>query len=111
MAIGRGNYSFGQKLTVFLVMLGIALVGIGVPLLIVKLMSLAYLTIFALAAACLIGALILFHIFFITKDLNRKMFIMIKVAIFVSLFYISLVTFTNVLESGVLNIDFVRNWF
>ena len=111
MAIGRGNYSVGQKLTVFLVMFGTALVGMGIPLLIIKLSGLAYLTMSALIAACLLGALTIFHIFFLIKDLNKKMFIMLKVAIFVSVFYISFVIFTNVIESGAMNIDFVRNWF
>ena len=111
MAIGRGNFSTSQKLTVFGVMFGIAVLGIGIPLLAVKLFSLAYFTIFALAAACLLGALTVFHVLFITKDLNKKMFLMIKVAIFVSVFYISLVVFTNVIGSGAINMDFVRNWF
>ena len=111
MAIGRGNYTFGQKMTVFGVTFVTTLLGLGIPLLVIKLAGLAYLTITAIFAGALFAGMIIFHLLFFAKDLNKKMFVMLKTSIFVTVFFVSFVVFTNIIESGAMSIDFIRNLF
>ena len=110
MKINQGNYTFKQRLGVFLITMLIALVGIGGSILAVKLVGLAYLTLTVFFGAILFCLLILFYLLLFI-DLGKKQVIASKVALFLSIIFISFVVFINLIESGTLNLDFMFELF
>lgn len=111
MGHGRGNYTFGQRMTVFAVTFVGGLLGLGIPLLVVWLAGLAYFTVSSIFAGILLAALVLFDIFFMYRELNKKMHIEMAVTGYVALFYICFVVFTNLIASNVMNMTWFFNWF